>query len=206
MISMIRKIALALIFLTSCSNIAYSEQARFIVGYFSSFESDTVSEEYFKNAKFSFANVKIGRGPASTIVLAYINDGVYEWRSADNIKIYTNKEILVRSSGFETDARYFYDVIPQLVDGFSGSGFLTFRNPDLIRAKFSYEIENLGDAVITRFGKDVNVTLFKETIYVPLIKWHAENIYYKSEDGNIIRSINEHNPRVPKIKIDFFYK
>ena len=60
--------------------------------------------------------------------------------------------------------------------------------------------------MITRFGKDVNVTLFKETIYVPLIKWHAENIYYKSKDGNIIRSINEHNPRVPKIKIDFFYK
>ena len=56
---MIRKIALALIFLTSCSNIAYSEQARFIVGYFSSFESDTISEEYFENAKFSFANVKL---------------------------------------------------------------------------------------------------------------------------------------------------
>ena len=193
---MIRKIALALIFLTSCSNIAYSEQARFIVGYFGSFESDTVSEEYFKNAKFSFANVKIGRGPASTIVLAYINDGVYEWRSADNIKIYTNKEILLRSSGFETDARYFY--------GFrrTDNGELYLAKIDQLKAGDSIQLNKEGDPADNyedfeqgeNFfeGRDVKHQKVYKNLNYEQYKWDNRSLlYYIDDDGQLVLKVNE---------------
>lgn len=199
------KLLLAICFISSCTSFTYTDSAKYLVGYFSSFETDVISNEYYLNQKYSFANVKIGRGPASTIVLAYINGDTYEWRSADNIKIYTINERIVRTTGFETDSRFFYTSSPSFVDGNTGVGTVSFRNPDLIRSNFTYKISRKENSEISRFDETIEVEVFEELIEVSSIRWSTKNIYF-IKDGKVLRTVSKINPRLPQFKIDYYYK
>ena len=69
-------ITLSVLLLSSCNAIeqafTYSDAAKFLKGYATGFPSDTISSEELANFDVSFANIKIGRAPSSTVVLAYI--------------------------------------------------------------------------------------------------------------------------------------
>lgn len=199
------KILICIVFFHSCTSFTYSDSAKYLVGYFSSFESDNISIDFYNNQRFSFANVKIGRGPASTIVLAYINEGKYEWRSSDNIRIYTRNERIIETSGFQTDSAFFYNSHPEFIDGDTGSGTVTFRNPDLIRANFNYTISEKKPSEIIFLDQLYSVEVYEELFEIPIIRWTSKNIYYV-KDGKVLRSVSQINPNIPKIKIDFYYK
>ena len=83
--------------LVSCTSIPFtaSESYTLIKGYTFGFAGDNVTQEDFDNNTYSFAVAKFGRGPSSKLVLAFIRDGVYEWRSSDNVSIYTKDGIVI---------------------------------------------------------------------------------------------------------------
>jgi len=93
----------AVFLISSCNSFVLTDPAIYINDYFFGFESDNVSAQAYSDSEYSFANIKIGRGPAANVVLAYVNDGIYEWRSNDGITIYTNNGIIVKTLGLEKD-------------------------------------------------------------------------------------------------------
>ena len=96
----------AVFLISSCNSFVLTDPAIYINDYFFGFESDNVSAQAYSDSEYSFANIKIGRGPAANVVLAYVNDGIYEWRSNDGITIYTNNGIIVKTLGLEKDINY----------------------------------------------------------------------------------------------------
>ena len=79
-------------------------------GYATSFSSDTISSEELANFDVSFANIKIGRAPSSTVVLAYINKGSHEWVSSDEVQVFTKNGYLYKTMvGAKSSAKYIYE-------------------------------------------------------------------------------------------------
>lgn len=186
----------------------YTEAANFIKGYALGFPEDTVSQEKLKSINASVANIKIGRGPSSLVVLAYVQNGSHEWVSNDGVKVFTRSGQVFKTMGLASDVTYqpinYQDI------SLHGTSFITtasFYQPDL----FLTSVENIivkeeKMAVLVKEGQEIEATLYKHNFYIPSIKWGGVNKYFVDENGLIIRSEQELHPKLPVFKIDFFYK
>tara|TARA_B100001250_G_scaffold408166_1_gene430089 strand:+ start:2262 stop:2909 length:648 start_codon:yes stop_codon:yes gene_type:complete len=209
-----RKAKYILIFLlSSCSmdifeQFSYREIFLFYKGYIAGFDSDVISKDVFEKYEYSFANVKIGRGAASTVVLAYIKDGVYEWRSNDGIKIYTYNGMIVETVGFDSDFKAdIFDILDDSYQGREFSTYVAFKNPDLYRSEVKNRIfkHKTHAEVIERLGGEINAEIFTHSFSLPIIKWEAKNEYYTYND-RVIRSEQYIHPNMPLIRMDFYLK
>ena len=215
MIYMIKRISkyILIFLLSSCSidlfeQFSYRDVFLFYKGYISGFPSDAISKEVFDKYEYSFANVKIGRGAASTVVLAYIKDGVYEWRSNDGIKIYTYNGMIVETAGFVSDFKTdYFDILDASYQGKKFTTYLAFKNPDLYRSEIKNRIfkHKTHTALMDRLGGEINAEILTHSFSLPIIKWKAKNQYYIYE-GRVIRSEQYIHPNMPLVRMDFYLK
>jgi hypothetical protein len=186
----------------------YTEAAKFIKGYAIGFPEDAVSEEKLNSINASVANIKIGRGSSSLVVLAYVRNGSHEWVSNDGVKVFTRNGQVFKTMGLASDVTYqpinYQDV------SLHGTSFITtasFYQPDL----FITSVENIivkedRETFLVKEGQEIETTLYKHNFYIPLIKWGGVNKYFVDKNGLIIRSEQELHPKLPAFRIDFFYK
>ena len=197
----------AVFLISSCNSFVLTDPAIYINDYFFGFESDNVSAQAYSDSEYSFANIKIGRGPAANVVLAYVNDGIYEWRSNDGITIYTNNGVIVKTLGLEKDINY--GIVKSInfssTEAFTSTGSL--YGPDLIKTPITHNFLNMDEVkLIERLGEEIITNVFMHEIYIPSIKWSAENYFYYDLNNNLVRSEQKIHPNLPKIRIDFFIK
>ena len=214
MIYMINKIFIGSSFflLCSCNTIGtaftYTDAAKFIQGYVAGFPEDKISSEQLDNFEASFANIKIGRGPSSLVVLAYTSNGSHEWVSNDGVQVFTNKGHLYKTMGLSSDVTY--EPVNYLDSNLLNTSFTTsatFYKPDL----FLISVENFitksdTKILLNRPEDDIEATVYIHEFYVPSIKWRGENRYFVNSAGLIMRSEQYVHPNLSKFKIDFFYK
>ena len=202
-----------ILFLSSCSidlfeQFSYREIFIFYKGYIAGFDSDVISKEVFDKYEYSFANVKIGRGAASTVVLAYIRDGVYEWRSNDGIAIYTYNGMIIETLGFESDFKIDpFNIFDKSVEGSNFESYLEFKNPDLYRSKVINRVfkHKTHTKTIDRLGGEINTEIVTHSFRLPVIKWKGKNQFY-IYDGRVVSSEQYIHPNMPVIKMDFYLK
>ena len=130
-------ITLSVLLLSSCNAIeqafTYSDAAKFLKGYATGFPSDTISSEELANFDVSFANIKIGRAPSSTVVLAYNNQGSHEWVSRDEVQVFTKNGYLYKTIGFSKDVTYeSFDFKDESMLNKTFITSATFYDPDLL--------------------------------------------------------------------------
>jgi hypothetical protein len=205
---MIKLIKILLFFslLQSCSSFGVIRSFSYLDGYIRGFESDKITKEYFDSSKYSFANVKIGRGPAATIILAYINDGVYEWRGADGTVFFTKNGQLIETLGLP------YDIsIDELK--FSNkeevriNSSSTFKEPLLLKAQTTNTIYLLSENFILDRADGQHVTsVYKVRKEIPSIKWRGTSRYYLDQNMRVLYAEEETHPFLPIIKIQYYYK
>ena len=175
-----------LLFLSSCTLFPYDETVTYASGYLFGFEGDIVLEEEYEERKFSFLNLKIGRSPSINMVLAYVDDGRQEWRSNDDLRLFTRDGIIEKSVGLNSDIDVKYE-----------NAFISLTNPDLRQSPL--EIELIKEAPITfnYLGEDVEA-LYKAYRYnVPSIGWE-QIVEVISKDNVPLRTIQQLNPLMPK--------
>ena len=187
-------IAGVLLFLSSCTLFPYDETVTYASGYLFGFEGDIVLEEEYEERKFSFLNLKIGRSPSINMVLAYVDDGRQEWRSNDDLRLFTRDGRIEKSVGLNSDINVKYE-----------NAFISLTNPNLRQSPL--EIELIKEAPITfnYLGEDVEA-LYKAYRYnVPSIGWE-QIVEVISKDNVPLRTIQQLNPLMPKTRIDFYFK
>ena len=183
-----------LLFLSSCTLFPYDETVTYASGYLFGFEGDIVLEEEYEERKFSFLNLKIGRSPSINMVLAYVDDGRQEWRSNDDLRLFTRDGRIEKSVGLNSDINVEYE-----------NAFISLTNPNLRQSPL--EIELIKEAPITfnYLGEDVEA-LYKAYRYnVPSIGWE-QIVEVISKDNVPLRTIQQLNPLMPKTRIDFYFK
>ena len=205
-------ITLSVLLLTGCNAIeqafTYSNAAKFLKGYATSFSSDTISSEELANFDVSFANIKIGRAPSSTVVLAYINKGSHEWVSSDEVQVFTKNGYLYKTMGLSKDVTY--EIFDYKDESMLNKTFITsasFYNPDLLLVAVENKIKKSDATVaLSRPNGEREAIVYIHEYYIPSIKWKGTNKYFVDEAGIILRSEQKTHPHLPQFKVDFFYK
>ena len=201
------RIVFVVLFLTSCGNlpITYIQNFSSVNSVVFGFPDYEVTEEIFNDYENSFIKVRFGRGPHAILILAYVEDNVYEWIGADSVKIYTLNGRIIKTVGLNSNIEILRpsDNIFLTSDVYET---INLFNPDLISSTIHRSM-NSRKATIKKLGRSIQVNRIKESFDLDLIGWSGVNLYYQNiTTGQIESSEQRIHPRLPTIKIEYYFK
>ena len=129
-----------------------------------------------------------------------------EWRSADNISVFTRNGIIIKTDGLDSDFQNHNFSLRELINNGNQETKVSLTNPDLFYASAINSINQDKTVEIEYLDQNVTVTKFDHKIYLPSIKWNSNNTYYVDNSGNILVSLQEIHPMMPEMQLTFFYK
>ena len=165
-----------------------------------------ITEEYYDNAKASFAKIKFGRGSNYAVVyLKSIENEVSIWESSDKIELHTFKGKVIKTVGFENDIdiKYFNNFSFEKKEIFNS---LSFSNPLLINSPINYSIDFDIVEEIEFLEKERKVSKYVETFIAEDIGWKGKNTYFVDETLNVIRTYQRIGPFKSIVEIEYYYK
>ena len=206
MVFMIR-VLFVILFLTSCGNlpITYLQNFSSVNSVVFGFPEYEITEEIFNEYDNSFIKVRFGRGPHAILVLAYVENNVYEWVGSDNVQIFTLNGRIIKTAGLTNNL----EIIRPLSDIFSSSDVyetINLFNPDLISSTIHRSM-NSRKTTIKKLGRKIQVNRIEESFDLDLIGWTGVNLYYRNTSSNQIESSEQIiHPRLPIAKIEYYFK
>ncbi len=201
------RLLFVILFLTSCGNlpITYLQNFSSVNSVVFGFPEYEITEEVFNEYDNSFIKVRFGRGPHAILVLAYVENNVYEWVGADNVQIFTLNGRIIKTAGLTNN----FEILRPLNDIYSSSEVyetINLYNPDLISSTI-YRSMNSREATIKKLGRQIQVNRIEESFDLDLIGWTGVNLYYRNTSSNQIESSEQRiHPRLPIAKIEYYFK
>ncbi|MDA9634244.1 YjbF family lipoprotein [Pseudomonadota bacterium] len=202
------RIFLTLILISSCGNlpIAYIQNFSSVNSAVFGFPDMEITEEVFEDYEYSFIKVRFGRGPVSILILAFVEDNVYEWSGLDDVSIYTLNGRVIKTTGLVSNIEIISPDAksPDEIRDYHES--INLYNPDLFSATLDSSV-TADPASFSRFGSKVNALRVREDISIGLINWNRSNYYYYNPDSTYVEKTKQYiHPRLAAIDIEFFYK
>ena len=201
------RLLFVILFLTSCGNlpITYLQNFSSVNSVVFGFPEYEITEEVFNEYDNSFIKVRFGRGPHAILVLAYVENNVYEWVGADNVQIFTLNGRIIKTAGLTNN----FEILRPLNDIYSSSEVyetINLYNPDLISSTL-YRSMNSREATIKKLGRQIQVNRIEESFDLDLIGWTGVNLYYRNTSSNQIESSEQRiHPWLPIAKIEYYFK
>jgi hypothetical protein len=205
--SMIR-IFLALFLISSCGNlpISYIQNFSSVNSAIFGFPDMEITEVEYDEYEYSFIKVRFGRGPVSILILAYVEDNVYEWSGLDDVSIYTLNGRVIKTSGLQSNIEIISPTVKSPSAAIDYYESINLYNPDLYSVTLNSSVASNPDT-FTKFGTRVNALRVREDVEVELINWKRSNYYYYNQDSKFVEKTKQHiHPRLPVIHIEFYYK
>jgi len=201
------RVVFVVLFLTSCGNlpITYIQNFSSVNSVFFGFPDYEVTEEIFNEYENSFIKVRFGRGPHAILILAYVEDNIYEWIGADSVKIYTLNGRIIKTAGLNSNIEIVRpsDNIFLMSDVYET---INLFNPDLISSNIHRSM-NSRKTTIKKLGRSIQVNRIVESFDLDLIGWSGVNLYYQNTTtGQIESSEQQIHPRLPNLKIEYYFK
>lgn len=199
---------LILILISGCGNlpIAYIQNFSQVNSVVFGFPEYEITNEIYEEYENSFMKIRFGRGPHAIMILAYINDGVYEWVGADDVKIFTVNGRIIRTTGLphNFELKKYNDAIE--TSSKSSYELLNLYNPDAYSLKIKRLSKNQ-KAKIKKLEKMIEVVKIKENFEVDAIGWSDVNLYYQNIDTLQIEMIEQKiHPKLPVVKVEYYLK
>jgi len=193
---MIKKFILVCFMINACSYISYSDAIPLIKNAVIGVEDIEINKEFIDQKEFSFAKFKMGRSGIAILTLAYINNGIYEWVSATNEKIYTFNGKIIKTEGLVNNINILN--IQDLLESSS-----------LEKANLNILVNLTNPSAVVEHTLQYTLTdrAILEKVTIPSLNKNFVNYYYFNElNGRIVRTSQYIHPRLPRIDIDFYYK
>jgi len=212
---MIKKIQLVILIfaLSSCSSLPslnYLEAAKDSAKYITGRNDFEITNENFINQEYSFVKVRFGRSTPILMILAYEDQGIFEWVDAESRKIYTYKGKIIELDGFKNDLKIQnpQSKITNLYTSTGNDYAVDFYSPTLLslNVNSSISINQNTQFTLNRLGKEEEFVRIEEVLNAPLINWTKKNIYYFDEDNQIFKTKQHVHPRMPAISIEYYIK
>jgi hypothetical protein len=209
---MTKKTLILALCLSSCSGLPsldYLSAAQNSVAYISGKNNYAITRELYEQQEYSFIKVRVGRFEPLIMVLAYVNNGVYEWVGADNSKIYTYKGKIIELNGFENDIKiqFPHSKIKNFLTNSNTSYAVDFYSPVLFSLDVNTQI-NLDQQIvlIERLEQKDSFLRVQEVMDASLINWTKENQYFYDSDKRLFKTVQYVHPRLKAFEIEFYIK
>jgi len=183
--------------MSSCSGFDYFQAAPLIKNSLMGYKDINISEEFYDQQEYSFAKIKVGRSSPVILSLAFIKDGIYEWVSADEERIYTLNGKIIKTVGLDYNLNFLTGKnLPEFNDlPVSQSRLVELTNPSAMITQTAYIYE------------DLNAGIIYEDVKSSLLNWSYTNTYEIDLDSGLVkRSIQKIHPYLADFDIEFFYK
>jgi len=199
-----RLFIILLIFNTACVGPLNNQSTQYLRGYFFGFNDDLINHDFYSNFEYSFAKIKFGRGPSIILVLAYISDNIFEWRSSDGVKIYTKDGIVIKTIGLNYD----FDIsniqfTNNLLD--QSYGLVKYIDPDFLDYNAKLVFNDSGFSTVKRFNKNLDGIFREYNLIVDSINFSGKVRIEFVNDVAVYTQQKTH-PFLPEFDIEFFYK
>lgn len=201
------RIIIAILLLSSCGNlpIAYLQNFSSVNNVVFGFPEYEITQEIFDEFENSFLKIRVGRGPHAILILAYIDNDIYEWVGADDVSIFTKNGRIIKTSGLMHN----FEVIKPLEKLYTSSEVyesINLLNPDLFSATLKHSI-SIDEKKLTKLGNTINVNRIKDNISLDIIGWKKQDVYYQNIDTQQIEAIEQHiHPELPLVKVEYYLK
>jgi hypothetical protein len=162
------------------------------------------SKKFFESFPYSYAMIRIGNSKPARIVLSSISKNIFEWVSADGVKIYTLEGKVIRTLGLERDIDLRADRV-KFNTASQQSVFLDLYNPEAINIAGTQSVTIGEEETIVFLEQPIDVLSAQERIFFKAINWTQKNQYYL-KDGQVLKSVQKFHPLMPKIEIQFYLK
>ena len=197
---MIKRYLFISIFFTSCASIDYS--------YFNDLRNVfsknkiLVDQLFIEKQDYSFIKVSNSKNDAVFILSNIDQFGVYEWIGSNYESIKTKDGLIIETKGLQSDIKFYSYDISILGQALIFSSQIDLYDPDLIFADITLR-KNSSTTYKNSKGNEMNV--FQYTRIVPEIGWKAKESY-TFKDGVIYKSIQQINPMLDPLEINFYFK
>ena len=201
------RIIIAILLLSSCGNlpIAYLQNFSSVNNVVFGFPEYEITQEIFDEFENSFLKIRFGRGPHAILILAYVDNDIYEWVGADDVSIFTKNGRIIKTSGLMHN----FEVIKPLEKLYTSSEVyesINLLNPDLFSATLKHSI-SIDEKKLTKLGNTINVNRIKDNISLDIIGWKKQDVYYQNIDTQQIEAIEQHiHPELPVVKVEYYLK
>ena len=197
---MIKRYLFISILCTSCASIDYS-YFKDLKNYYSK-NKILVDQPFIDKQDYSFIKVSNKKNDAIFILSNIDQFGVYEWIGSNYEIIKTKDGLIIETKGLLSDIKFYSYDISILEETPSFDSQIDLYNPDLIFANITLR-RNSKTAYKNNQGNEMNV--FQYTRIVPEIGWKAKESY-TFKDGVIYKSIQQINPMLDPLEINFYFK
>ena len=201
------RIIIAILLLSSCGNlpIAYLQNFSSVNNVVFGFPEYEITQEIFDEFENSFLKIRFGRGPHAILILAYVDNDIYEWVGADDVSIFTKNGRIIKTSGLVHN----FEVIKPLEKLYTSNETyesLNLLNPDLFSATLKHSIST-DEKKLTKLGNTINVNRIKDNISLDIIGWKKQDVYYQNIVTQQIEAIEQHiHPKLPVVKVEYYLK
>jgi hypothetical protein len=204
-------ILIASLFAISCTSlppVAYVDISSSLYRQAFGYKPTEISKDYYNEFEYSFARAQFGKSKDVILVLAYINDGVFEWVSSENISVFTKNGRIVKTKGLPHDI----DIIKQRwsLDDLNNENIfferLNFSFPSLYLATYKSNVLRRDNYSYTYLEQDEVGFQITESASIKEIGWKVENEYIYSITGDPVSTSQKIHPNLPRIQLDFYIK
>ena len=201
------RIIIAILLLSSCGNlpIAYLQNFSSVNNVVFGFPEYEITQEIFDEFENSFLKIRFGRGPHAILILAYVDNDIYQWVGADDVSIFTKNGRIIKTSGLTHN---FEIVKPkdELFNSNTAYESINLLNPDLFSASLKHYI-SIDKKKLTKLGKTINVNRIQDNISIDLIGWKKQDVYYQNSVTQQIEAIEQYiHPKLPAVKVEYYLK
>jgi len=197
---MIKRYLFIFILCTSCASIDYS--------YFKDFKNlysknkILVDDSFVDKQDYSFIKVSNKKNDAIFILSNIDQFGVHKWIGSNYETIKTIDGLIIETKGLQSDIKFYSYDVSVLEETSSFESYIDLYNPDLI---FSNILLKRNSITSYKNNKGNKIDVFQYTRIVPEIGWKAQDSY-TFEDGLIVKSIQQINPMLDPLEINFYFK
>jgi len=202
------RILLILISITGCGNlpIAYIQNFSEVNNVIFGFPDYEITDEIYENYDNSFMKIRFGRGPHAILILAYINDDVYEWIGSDDVRIFTYNGRIIRTIGLPHNFELTNYSKGNFVIDNSSYDLINLYNPDLYSVKMERVLQSK-ESKLDRLGEVIDIYRITERFRIESIGWTGKNIYYQNKETLNIEMLEQDiHPRLPTLKVEYYLK
>lgn len=196
------------IVISSCGVLRAPEYSNLIENILFGADDIIVDDQFYNDQEFSFAKVQIGKNNTAIVTLGFVVGETLQWFSSSQSGIYTQNGKIVSLVDFSNDMRLSASKTIDFSIKSTQRNFMsiTLKDPDGFFTQES-SLYLAGSEEISYLQKPMSANLYIEKVSTNGLYWNFENKYWVDPtSGSVIISEQIVHPRLPKIRITFYYK
>ncbi len=204
MIYINKNLIFVILILTSCAHINYSDLYNYAKISVIGVEDIKIDDAFVNDSKSSFIKVKLGKTLVATLVLANVNNNIFEWVGSNGEKIITKNGRIIETNGLEHNMQLLNLSEAKLkLDG-NKELLISLYEPSATISQIikSYDlgIESL------ELDKTYVSDSYREDFTTSNYKWSGSNFYWVDKKTSLpIKTIASSHPYLDNLEIEFYY-